>query len=88
MRSESGVEGFSQVSVIITISGDSVLRTCWSSGSLLFMLRALKSLQLKLVIDSNHRGALLKPSGPHGPVALVPGKPLDAKKAGAEASSD
>ena len=52
------------------------------------MLRALKSLQLKFFKVSNHRGALLKTSGPLGPVELVPGKPHDAKNAGADGSSD
>jgi len=55
------------------------------------MLRALNSLQLKLFKVSNHRRALLKTSGPRGPVALVafvPGEPLDARKVGAGGSSD
>jgi len=90
-RSESGVEGFSQVSVIHKIWSDSVSRTCRSSCSLLLMLRALNSLQLKLFKVSNHRRALLKTSGPRGPVALVALVPVAnhyARKAGADGSSD
>jgi len=55
------------------------------------MVRALNSLQLKLFTVSNHRRALLKTSGPRGPVALVavvPGEPLDAWKTEADGSSD
>jgi len=94
MKSESGVEGYSQVSVIHKISSDSLSRTGWSSCSLLLTLRALNSLQLKLFKVSNHRRALLKTSGPRGPVALValvalvPGEPLDAREVGADGSSD